>query len=88
MVSSEPEPITFEEIEEPIRNQTKSMFELNQMMFDVPLSVEEIDEEVEEPEYEEETFDTEDNIREEAETKEYERPALWKECFKSYKIVY
>ena len=78
MVSSDPEPITFEEIQEPVRNQTNSM---QQMMFDVPLTVEEIEEEEEEPEYEEEPVDTEDNLSEEEESKEYERPALWKESF-------
>ena len=80
-----PEPITFEEIqlvdEEPIGNQTDP---IHQMLMDIPLASEEVIEEVEEVEYEEEPEDdseAEDEEEEEAEEVEYERPAVWKECF-------
>ena len=83
-----PEPIEFEEIslveEEPIRNQTDP---IQEMLMDVPLTSEEVVEEVEEPEeseeveYEEEPEDKAEDVEEEV---EYERPAVWKECFKLF----
>jgi len=87
-----PEPITFEEIqlvdEEPIRNQTDP---IHQMLMDVPVTSEEVVEEVEEIEeaeeleYEDEPEDeSEDDFEDESEAEEeveYERPAVWKECF-------